>query len=106
MQLGSFANKANAEKLAHQLKAQGASVYVISSGSGASLRYRVRVGPLADREAAERTMAKLKAEGHAATIVTRLMIVDLCRWFHATASSGSVECALVMSRPAIPRMRC
>jgi DedD protein len=69
VQLGSFANKANAEKLAHQLRAQRSPVYVISSGSGPSLRYRVRIGPLRDRDAAEHAIAKLKAEGHAATIV-------------------------------------
>ncbi len=69
VQLGSFASKANAEKLVHQLKANGSSVYVVSSGSGPSLRYRVRVGPLPDRDAAERAMLKLKAAGHAATIV-------------------------------------
>jgi DedD protein len=70
VQLGSFVRKANAEKLAHQLKTRGSSVYVISSGSGPSLRYRVLMGPMADREAAERTVGKLKAEGQAATIVT------------------------------------
>jgi DedD protein len=69
VQLGSFANKENAEKLAHQLRTQRASVYVISSGSGPSLRYRVRVGPLHDREAAEHAIAKLKSEGHPATLV-------------------------------------
>jgi DedD protein len=69
VQLGSFANKENAEKLAHQLRAQRAPVYVISSGSGPSLRYRVRVGPLRDREAAEHAIAKLKSEGHPATLV-------------------------------------
>jgi DedD protein len=71
VQLGSFASKANADNLAHQLQARnGASIYVISSGSGPSLRYRVRLGPLADRGAAERAVVKLKAEGHPATIVT------------------------------------
>jgi DedD protein len=74
VQLGSFASKVNADKLAqglmHQLQAHGGpSVYVISSGSGPSLRYRVRMGPLADRSAAERAVVKLKAQGHAATIV-------------------------------------
>ena len=69
VQLGSFANKENAEKLAHQLRTQRASVYVISSGSGPTLRYRVRVGPLRDREAAEHAIAKLKSEGHPATLV-------------------------------------
>jgi len=68
IQLGSFASKANAEKLLHQLS--GSGFYLSSSGSGPSLRYRVRMGPLADRSAAARAVTKLKAEGHAATIVT------------------------------------
>jgi DedD protein len=68
VQLGSFASKANAEKLLHQVP--GSGLYLISSGSGASLRYRVRMGPLADRGAAERAVTRLKAQGHAATIVT------------------------------------
>jgi len=70
VQLGSFASRANAEKLVHQLKATGSVVYVTSSGSGPSLRYRVRTGPLPDRAAAERAAAKLKAAGHTVTIVT------------------------------------
>jgi DedD protein len=69
VQLGSFASRANVDKLAHQLKAQGYSVYVVSTGSGTSMRYRVRVGPMPDRGTAERTMAKLKAQGHSANIV-------------------------------------
>ena len=68
VQLGSFASKANAEKLLHQLP--GSGFYLLSTGSGPSLRYRVRMGPLADRGAAERAVTKLKAGGHAATIVT------------------------------------
>jgi DedD protein len=68
VQLGSFASKANAEKLLHQLS--GSGFYLLSSGSGPALRYRVRMGPLADREAAERAVNQLKAEGHAATIIT------------------------------------
>jgi DedD protein len=69
VQLGSFANKANADKLARQLKAPGAPVYLISSGSGPALRYKVRMGPLPDRSAAERAVVKLKGAGHNATIV-------------------------------------
>jgi DedD protein len=68
VQLGSFASKANAEKLLHQLP--GNAFYVVSSGSGPSLRYRVRMGPLADRGAAERAVTRLKALGHPATIVS------------------------------------
>jgi DedD protein len=69
VQLGSFANRNNADKLVHQLKAQGFSIYMNAEGSGAAARYRVRVGPLADRDAAERIIAKLKGLGHAATII-------------------------------------
>ena len=69
MQLGSFASRENADKLAHQLKAQGFAVYVSPSGSGASSRYRVRVGPMADRGAATQTAAKLKSVGHIASLV-------------------------------------
>lgn len=69
VQLGSFANKSNAETLARRLRADKLPAFVSSSGAGASARYRVRVGPLADRGAAERTMSKLKKEGHAATLV-------------------------------------
>ncbi len=69
VQVGSFSRKPNADKLVHQLKARGLSAYVITSGSGSSSRFRVRVGPLPDREGAEREVQKLKAAGHAATIV-------------------------------------
>ena|SRR6266404_5046812 len=69
VQLGSFASRANAGKLAHQLKAQGFSVYVVPGGSGPSLRYRVRIGPMADRGAAAQTVAKLKSAGQAASLV-------------------------------------
>jgi DedD protein len=69
VQLGSFASKANAERLVHQLQASGGSFYLAPGGSGSGLRYRVRMGPLADRGAAERALAKLKAQGHSATIV-------------------------------------
>jgi len=43
--------------------------YVISSGSRSSARFKVRIGPLADRAAAEREVDKLKTAGHAATVV-------------------------------------
>jgi DedD protein len=69
VQLGSFASRANAERLVSQRKPHDASLFVSSSGKGASLRYRVRIGPLADRDAAERVVAKLKKEGHAASVV-------------------------------------
>ncbi len=69
VQLGSFAHRPNAEALARQLKGRGFSVYVVTAGSGATVRYRVRIGPLADRGSAERTVTKLKSIGHASSIV-------------------------------------
>jgi DedD protein len=69
VQLGSFASRANADKLARQVKGQGFSVFVLPGGSGVAQRYRVRIGPLADRGAATQTEAKLKALGHAGTVV-------------------------------------
>jgi DedD protein len=69
VQLGSFASRANADKLVRQLRAQGFGVYVLSGGSGTAARYRVRVGPLADRNAATQTEAKLKSSGHVGSLV-------------------------------------
>jgi DedD protein len=69
VQLGSFASRDNADKLLRQLRAQGFSVFMLSGGSGPSLRYRVRIGPMADRGAAAQEAAKLKSMGHAASIV-------------------------------------
>jgi DedD protein len=70
VQLGSFASRTNADKLARQVKAQGFSVYVSSGGSGASVRYRVRTGPMADRGTATQEAAKLKALGHPSSLVS------------------------------------
>ena len=69
VQLGSFASRVNADKLMRQVKAQGFPVYVVPGGAGSSLRYRVRVGPMADRGAATQTVATLKSLGHAASFV-------------------------------------
>jgi DedD protein len=69
VQLGSFASRVNAEKLQRNLKAQGYPATVSSGGSGRASRFRVRVAPLADRAAADRMVARLKQEGHAASVV-------------------------------------
>ena len=69
VQLGSFASRANADKLVRQLRAQGFGVYVLSGGSGTAARYRVRVGPLADRNVATQAEAKLRSSGHIGSLV-------------------------------------
>ena len=70
VQIGSFANRGNVDKLVNQLKGQGYAAYVAPQGSGRSHRYRVRVGPVADRAAAERVLSRLKGQGHAGSIVS------------------------------------
>ncbi len=69
VQLGSFASRANADNLVRQLTGQGFAAYVVSGGSGAATRHRVRVGPFADRDAGARAAAKLKTLGHASSLM-------------------------------------
>ncbi len=69
IQLGSFANRGNADKLVHRLKAHAQEAYLSPIGKGALLRYRVRIGPFADRGAAEQAMSRLRKEGEAASLV-------------------------------------
>jgi cell division septation protein DedD len=69
VQLGSFASRANAEKMSQQIKALGYAPYVSPTGAGAAERFRVRLGPLADRAAAKRMVEKLKGQGQAGSLV-------------------------------------
>jgi DedD protein len=69
VQLGSFASRANAENLSRQVKGEGFSAFVLEGGTGKSARYRVRVGPLPDRESAERVAGKLKSLKHDSSLV-------------------------------------
>lgn len=70
IQLGSFASRANAERLAQQVRARGFQVSVSRSSTGRHL-YRVRVGPAHDRAAAAQLQAKLRATGHGGPIVPK-----------------------------------
>ena len=67
VQLGSFASRANADRLARQVHAQGFPVSV-SKGTSGHL-YRVRVGPAHDRAAASELAQQLRARGHSGAIV-------------------------------------
>ena len=67
MQLGSFASRANADRLARQVHSQGFPVSVSPSSSGRL--YRVRVGPARDRAAATELAQQLSARGHSGAIV-------------------------------------
>ena len=69
VQLGVFASRDNADRLAREVKGSGYPVVVNEvSGNGKKL-YRVRVGPEADRGAAVALSGKLRAAGHAGSVV-------------------------------------
>jgi DedD protein len=70
VQLGSFASRTNAERLARQVRAGGFKVSVSQGSSGRRL-FRVRVGPAHDREAATQLAVKLRAAGHSGSIVSK-----------------------------------
>jgi DedD protein len=70
VQLGSFANSVNAQRLARQLSGRGYQVSVIRGTTGRRL-YRVLVGPTRDRAGAQQLAARLRAAGHSGSIVPR-----------------------------------
>lgn len=69
VQLGSFSSRATAEKMVKDLHADGQAAFVMPVKSGAATLYRVRVGPMQDRQAAQQALARLKARVPAAAIV-------------------------------------
>ncbi|MBV9697834.1 MAG: SPOR domain-containing protein [Gammaproteobacteria bacterium] len=69
VQVGSFAQRGNAEHLAQQLTGQGFASSVSQSSGGRHL-YRVRVGPVHDKAAATQLAAKLRAAGHKGSLVS------------------------------------
>ncbi|HEV7633653.1 MAG TPA: SPOR domain-containing protein [Steroidobacteraceae bacterium] len=63
VQVGSFAQRVNAERYAQQLAGKGFKAQVSSStGNGREL-FRVRIGPVADRDAAVALQSRLAAQG-------------------------------------------
>jgi DedD protein len=64
VQLGSFASKENAEKLARELKAKKFKAFVSEFRGGGKTLWRVRVGPEQDRARIDRIAERLQGEGH------------------------------------------
>ena len=64
VQLGSFSNKQNAEKLAADLRKQGYAAFLSQLKTSSGQLHRVRIGPQKDRESAEAMAAKLLKVGH------------------------------------------
>ncbi len=69
VQLGSFARRDNATRLAQAVEGKGFSSYLEPLNSGGRTLYRVRVGPVADREAAGRLASRLAAAGYRGQLV-------------------------------------
>ena len=64
VQLGSFSNQQNAERLAADLRKQGFAAFLSQLSTEDGQLHRVRVGPQKDREAAQAMAARLAKAGH------------------------------------------
>jgi DedD protein len=70
VQLGSFSNQANAERLAADLRKKGYAAFLSQLQTESGQLHRVRVGPQDSRDSAESIAAKLNAAGHKGQVVT------------------------------------
>jgi len=69
VQVAALSTAAAAKELAARLKMGGFSAYVEAVSTPDSTLHRVRVGPFASRDEAQRAAEKVKAAGHKATVV-------------------------------------
>ena len=69
VQLGSFSNKDNAERLAADLRDQGFAAFLSQLPTDSGQLQRVRVGPQKDRDSAEAVAGQLAKAGHEGSVV-------------------------------------
>ncbi len=69
VQLGSFSNKENAEKLAADLRKQGFAAFLSQLPTPSGQLHRVRIGPQKDREAADAMAVRLQRAGHTGKVL-------------------------------------
>jgi len=69
VQLGSFGDQGNAERLAAELRKQGFAAFLSQLSTNSGPRHRVRIGPQKDRESAEAMAARLQKAGHKGQVV-------------------------------------
>ncbi len=69
VQLGSFSNKENAERLAQDLRKQGYAAFLSKLDTGSGELHRVRIGPQKDRDSAVSVAARLGESGHTGHVV-------------------------------------
>lgn len=67
--MGSFSSRATAERMVKQLRASGQPAFVMPVKSGSATLYRVRVGPMQDKQAAQQLLGKLKSVAAGARLV-------------------------------------
>ena len=64
VQLGSFGDQGNAERLAADLRKQGFAAFLSQLSTSSGPLHRVRIGPQKDRESAEAMAVRLQKAGH------------------------------------------
>jgi DedD protein len=69
VQLGSFSDQANAERLAANLRKSGYAAFLSQLKTPSGALHRVRVGPQKDRDSAEAVAGKLSGDGHKGQVV-------------------------------------
>jgi DedD protein len=69
VQLGSFGDQQNAERLAADLRKQGFAAFLSQLSTDSGQLHRVRIGPQKDRESAEAMAARLAKAGHKGQVV-------------------------------------
>ena len=69
VQLGSFSNKENAEKLAADLRKQGYAAFLSQLATDSGQLHRVRIGPQKDKDSAEAMAQRLAKAGHKGQVV-------------------------------------
>ena len=71
VQIGVFASRDNADRLAQELKGKGFRISVAEVGAKGRKLFRVRAGPVSDRGAASDLAARLRAAGASGSVVPR-----------------------------------
>ncbi len=69
VQLGSYSNKTNAERLAAGLRSKGYAAFISQFSTANGQLHRVRIGPQKDRASAEAVAKRLAAEGEKGQVV-------------------------------------
>lgn len=69
VQVGSFASRASADRLAAELRGRRFETFVSPVRSAGRQLYRVRVGPVEDRAAAQALAARLRSAGQSGSVV-------------------------------------